>query len=122
MTPLSDIMSGLTAPNSGQIRHKRCMLAMSVGDKRHYVVDRILPTDFVQSADAAGMPVGAMRQIFGELIDTVPGAITTEGKSPTALSAASRNGSTSWRGPAACDDQPLLRHQVPANLCIRGRS
>ena len=90
---------------------------MSVGDNRHYVVDRILPKHFVQSADAAGMPCPcAMRQIFDELIETVPGAITTHDGQPAlratdscirraALSAASRNGSISWRGPADQDDE-----------------
>jgi serine/threonine-protein kinase HipA len=61
-------MSGQPALDAGPIRRNRFKLAMSVGDNRHYVAEQIQPRHFEQSANACGMPAGAMRQIFDELL------------------------------------------------------
>ena len=73
--PLYDIMSAQPAHDAQQIRRNRLKLAMSVGENRHYVVDRISPRHFLQDADAAGLPDGSMNSIFEELIDAAPNAI-----------------------------------------------
>jgi len=75
LTPLYDVMSGQPALDANQIRHNRFKLAMSLGDNRHYVVQRILPRHFIQSANASGMPADTMNRIFQELIETSPDAI-----------------------------------------------
>lgn len=50
-------------------------LAMSTGDNRHYVVERIMPRHFVQHADAAGLPAGTMDAVLAEYVEAAPGAI-----------------------------------------------
>ncbi|NOT71038.1 MAG: type II toxin-antitoxin system HipA family toxin [Hyphomicrobium sp.] len=75
LAPLYDIMSAQPAHDAQQIRRNRLKLAMSVGENRHYVVDRISPRHFLQDADAAGLPDGSMNGIFEELIDAAPNAI-----------------------------------------------
>jgi serine/threonine-protein kinase HipA len=75
LTPLYDIMSAQPAHDAGQIRNNQFKLAMSAGDNRHYVVDRIMPRHFVQHANAAGLPAGTMDAVFTELVQAAPGAI-----------------------------------------------
>jgi hypothetical protein len=58
-----------------QIQKKSFRLAMSVGDKRHYVMDSIAPRHFQQDGDAAGLPTGSVDTILKELLDAAPGAI-----------------------------------------------
>lgn len=75
LAPLYDIMSAQPAHDGHQIRRNRLKLAMSVGENRHYIVDRISPRHFLQDADAAGLPDGTMNSIFAELIAAAPSAI-----------------------------------------------
>lgn len=75
LAPLYDIMSAQPAHAAQQIKRNRLKLAMSVGENRHYVVDRISPRHFLQDADAAGLPDGSMNRIFEELIDAAPNAV-----------------------------------------------
>lgn len=75
LTPLYDIMSAQPAHDANQIRKNQYKLAMSIGDNRHYVVDRIMPRHFVQHADAAGLPAGTMDAVFAEFVQAAPGAI-----------------------------------------------
>lgn len=77
LTPLYDIMSAQPAVDAGQIRHNRLKLAMSVGDRRRYVIGSIVPRHFIQTADACGLPRGTMEAIFAQLADTLPDAIET---------------------------------------------
>ena len=75
LTSLYDIMSAQPAHDAGQLRKNQFKLAMSTGDNRHYVVDRIMPRHFVQHADAAGLPAGTMDAVFAELVQAAPAAI-----------------------------------------------
>jgi serine/threonine-protein kinase HipA len=75
LTPLYDIVSAQPAVDARQLRRNQYKLAMSIGDNRHYVVDRIYPRHFRQDADAAGMPAGAIDRIFTEIVDAAPGAM-----------------------------------------------
>lgn len=77
LTPLYDVMSLQPAYDANQIKRNRMKLAMSVGDKRHYVIDSILPRHFVQSAEQAGMPATTVSEIMQELVDRTPHAIAT---------------------------------------------
>ena len=75
MTPLYDVMSAQPAHDANQIRRNQFKLAMGVGTNRHYVVGRILPRHFIQTANACGMPVGSMEEILDELADSLPNAL-----------------------------------------------
>ncbi|MFV0296481.1 MAG: HipA domain-containing protein [Hyphomicrobiaceae bacterium] len=67
MTPLYDIMS--TQPNfaAGQLQRKEFRLAMAVGDRRHYRIDKIAPRHFLQNAKAAGVAEGKVEEVFAAL-------------------------------------------------------
>lgn len=81
LTPLYDILSVQPAFDARQIQKKRFRLAMSVGDKRHYVMDTIAPRHFQQDGDAAGLPTGSVDTILKELLDAAPGAVENATKS-----------------------------------------
>ena len=76
LTPLYDILSAQPA-----FEKKSFRFAMSVGDKRHYVMDAIAPRHFQQDGDAAGLPRGAVDAILKELLDAAPSAIESAAKS-----------------------------------------
>lgn len=67
LTPLYDVMSLQPALAAHQIKRNRMKLAMSVGEKRHYVLDTIQPRHFVQSAEGAGIPVSDVETLFDEV-------------------------------------------------------
>ena len=60
-----------------QIQRKHMRLAMSVGDTHHYILDKILPRHFIQSAEQAGMSGGVIHAVMTELIEQTPLAIAT---------------------------------------------
>ena len=76
MTPLYDVLSTQPANDAHQIRNNQFKMAMAVGDSRHTVVDRIQPRHFVQTARACGMAASVMPELFNELIDALPAALT----------------------------------------------
>jgi serine/threonine-protein kinase HipA len=67
LTPLYDVMSAQPNVDAGQIRHNRMKLAMAVGDKRHYVIDSILPRHFLQTAARCGLPAALVQGIIDEI-------------------------------------------------------
>lgn len=69
LTPLYDVMSAQSARDAGQLRKNKMKLALAVGDKRHYVLDSIMPRHFMQTAAANGMSEQTIREIFKELRD-----------------------------------------------------
>ncbi len=75
LTPLYDVLSLQPAYKASQVKRNQMKVAMSVGDKRHYVLDTILPRHFIQSAQQAGMPATTIDEILAELADQVPKAI-----------------------------------------------
>lgn len=75
LTPLYDVMSAQPNVDAGQIRKNRMKHAMAVGDKRHYVVDTILPRHFLQTAKKCGVPSAMVQDIFDEIINDAPNAI-----------------------------------------------
>ena len=50
-----------------QIEKKQMKLAMSVGDRRHYVLDRIAGRHFRQTAKSAGVPDALVEEAIGEI-------------------------------------------------------
>ena len=75
MSPLYDVMSVQPAIQAKQISHNKTKLAMSAGKGRHYVLDKIAPRHFEETADECGLPSGTAREVFKELVDTAPKAI-----------------------------------------------
>ena len=67
MTPLYDAISAQSSADAGQIRRNRMKLAMSVGDKRHYVVDSITARHFLQTAASAGIGASVVQGVVGGL-------------------------------------------------------
>jgi serine/threonine-protein kinase HipA len=67
MTPLYDVISAQPSADVGQIQRNRMKLAMAVGDKRHYVVDTVMPRHFLQTAARAGLGASALEPIFDDI-------------------------------------------------------
>lgn len=76
LTPLYDVMSAQPARDAHQLRKNKMKLALAVGDKRHYVIDSIMPRHFVQTARRNGVPEPVIAGIFEELLEQEGPAIT----------------------------------------------
>jgi len=74
LTPLYDVMSAQPNVDAGQIRLNNLKFAMAVGKNRHYVIDRILPRHFLQTAASAGLSDDAAARVIEELARDVPAA------------------------------------------------
>jgi serine/threonine-protein kinase HipA len=77
LTPLYDVMSTQPNVDAGQIRHNRMKLAMAVGDKRHYVIDSIMPRHFLQTAASGGVPPALVQGILDQIAHDADRAIDT---------------------------------------------
>jgi serine/threonine-protein kinase HipA len=77
LTPLYDVMSGQPALDAGQIRKNKMKLAFAIGEKRHYVIDEILPRHFIQTAIKAGVPATTVISIMEELLAASDKAVAT---------------------------------------------
>jgi serine/threonine-protein kinase HipA len=75
MTPLYDVVSAEPSSAAGHIRHNQLKLAMAVGKSRHYVVGRIAPRHFVESAALGGMGRRAAVEVIDEVYETGPRAL-----------------------------------------------
>jgi serine/threonine-protein kinase HipA len=75
MTPLYDVLSAQPNVAARQIPRNKFKLAMSVGKSKHYVINRIVPRHFVQSAHATGLGEKIVESIFEELYDLGPAAV-----------------------------------------------
>jgi serine/threonine-protein kinase HipA len=77
LTPLYDVMSAQPNVDEGQIRRNQMKLAMAAGDKRHTVIDTIMPRHFLQTAKKCGVAPAMVQDILDEIADTAPAAIDT---------------------------------------------
>jgi serine/threonine-protein kinase HipA len=75
LTPLYDVMSAQPAIDGKQIQHNKTKLAMAVGDNNHYVLSRVSPRHFQQTANKCGIPAATVADIFKDLVATAPAAI-----------------------------------------------
>jgi len=75
MTPLYDILSAQKAVDEAQVRHGQLKLAMSIGGRGHYRVDRVAPRHFLQTAKASGFGVPLVEKLLQEIHDRIPAAI-----------------------------------------------
>jgi serine/threonine-protein kinase HipA len=67
MTPLYDVLSAQPSLDAGQTQRKKFKLAMSVGKKRHYALNDIVPRHFVQTAEIAGIGSSMIRTLFADI-------------------------------------------------------
>lgn len=74
MTPIYDVLSAQPNMDAGQIRRNRMKLALSVGDKRHYVIEQILPRHFQQTAKRCGIAESMIDDILEEMLGAMPDA------------------------------------------------
>jgi len=75
MTSLYDVISLQPVADAGRLRRNQMKLSMAVGTNRHYVIERILPRHFRQTAAAQGMPDATVDEIFAELQRDMPRAM-----------------------------------------------
>ena len=71
-----DIMSAAPERLRAGFRHKDLQLAMSVGKRGHYRLDKILPRHFDETAHRAGVPVEARHRAARELLAAAPEGFT----------------------------------------------
>lgn len=74
MTPIYDVLSAQPNMDAGQIRRNQMKLALSVGDNRHYVIERILPRHFQQTAKRCGIAESMIDDILEEMLGAMPDA------------------------------------------------
>jgi serine/threonine-protein kinase HipA len=75
LTPLYDVLSAQPSVDAGQIQRNKMKLAMAVGDRRHYVVDTVMPQHFLQTAAKAGVGAPVVEEIFKEMRANTPAAM-----------------------------------------------
>lgn len=75
MTPIYDVMSAQPNFAQGRLRRNQIKLAMAVGDRRHYVVNEVLPRHFAQSAKAAGVSAQQFQDLLRDLEGRAAGAL-----------------------------------------------
>jgi len=67
LTPIYDVMSGQTAFDANQIRHKDYRVAMSVGKNNKYRIDNIHGRHFLESATKAKLPEAFVREAINHI-------------------------------------------------------
>ena len=77
LAPLYDVLTAQPSLDSRQIEKKQMKLAMSVGDNRHYVLDRIEGRHFEQTAKRAGLPTAMARSALEEVAADAEAALAS---------------------------------------------
>jgi serine/threonine-protein kinase HipA len=67
LTPLYDILTAQPSVDARQLLRKQMKLAISVGNKSHYVIDYIQGRHFIQTVERAGLP----RSIASDPLDEI---------------------------------------------------
>ena len=75
LTPLYDVISAEPSKVAHKIRDNQMKLAMAVGDGRHYVIKRVAPRHFIESAVKGGMGRKAAIEVVDELNAQAPAAL-----------------------------------------------
>jgi serine/threonine-protein kinase HipA len=75
LTPLYDVISAEPSAAAHQLRDNQVKLAMAVGDSRNYVIKRVAPRHFIESAVRGGMGRRAAFDVVDELQASAPTAV-----------------------------------------------
>lgn len=81
MAPLYDVMSAQPYVDRRQLAKNKMKMAMSIGRKRHYRFDTIMPRHFVETAEESRLPAGSVREMMDDLKKTIEPAIHNTMKS-----------------------------------------
>jgi serine/threonine-protein kinase HipA len=83
LTPFYDVLSAQPSLDGRQLERKQMKLAMSVGDSRHYRVDKIRGRHFVQTATRAGLSLRFVVEILDDVVASAKAAFdAVEAKLP----------------------------------------
>jgi serine/threonine-protein kinase HipA len=77
LTPLYDVLTAQPSLDARRIEKKHMKLAMSVGDSRHYVLDRIKGRHFLQTAKRAGLPESLSAEALHDVSEQAETALET---------------------------------------------
>jgi serine/threonine-protein kinase HipA len=75
LAPLYDVISAEPSAASRQIRDNQMKLAMAAGDSRHYIIKRVAPRHFIETAVQGGMGREAAIEVTDELYSNAPSAL-----------------------------------------------
>ncbi|NGN43691.1 type II toxin-antitoxin system HipA family toxin [Mesorhizobium sp. CGMCC 1.15528] len=75
LTPFYDVLTAQPSLDSHQIQRKQMKLAMSVGNSRHYRIDKIHVRHFVQTGAEAGLPKALVPNAIEEIAASASDAI-----------------------------------------------
>ncbi|WP_138381163.1 type II toxin-antitoxin system HipA family toxin [Luteithermobacter gelatinilyticus] len=75
LTPFYDVMSVQPLYDAKQLQQRQMKMAMAIGKSRHYLVHRISPRHFLETAEACGMGKNIVQELFAELLDRSDKAI-----------------------------------------------
>jgi serine/threonine-protein kinase HipA len=75
LTPFYDVLTAQLSLDSHQIQRKQMKLAMSVGNSRHYRIDKIHVRHFVQTGAEAGLPKALIPSAIEEIAESASDAI-----------------------------------------------
>lgn len=77
LAPLYDVLTAQPSFDAGRIQRKQMKLALSVGSNRHWRIGDIQRRHFIQTGDAAGLSKSLVRDVIGQIADSVDSAIRT---------------------------------------------
>ncbi len=77
LTPLYDILTAQPSLDARQIERKQMRLAMAVGDRNRYRIDKVVVRHFVQTGEQAGVPRMLVRDAIDDMAETAESALAT---------------------------------------------
>lgn len=75
LTPLYDILTAQPSLAAGQVGQRQMRLAMAVGAKNHYRLDRVQGRHFLQTGEKAGLPKTLAREALAVMAETAAKAV-----------------------------------------------
>ena len=75
LTPFYDVLTAQPFLDGHQVQRKEMKMAMSVGNKNHYRMDKILGRHFMQTAQRAGLPDYLAKEALEEIAGTAETAM-----------------------------------------------
>lgn len=75
LTPIYDVLSAQPAVDAGQLKQNRMKMAVAIGEGRHYVVSKIAPRHFLETAHVSGLSRDIVVKAFRDLHDRAGQAV-----------------------------------------------
>ena len=80
LTPFYDVLTAQPSLDARQMERKQMKLAMFAGDGRHYRIDEIQGSHFVQTTERAGLPGALATEALAEVAKAADGAMDAVAK------------------------------------------